>query len=107
MADRFRPELFRGAVFGPYDAHQTFRFGERALYCFRRALPRGFRVIGEFRHEYLVHDNVDGVFEILLQFDALAERFFFAVNDHLFESLVQEIVQKLVVLTLASDNDRR
>jgi hypothetical protein len=47
------------------------------------------------------------VLKILFEIDALAQRFFLAIDDYAFVSFVEQIVEKLVVLAFSSNDDRR
>src|SRR3989344_4950787 len=80
---------------------------ECALYRFARPLACGLRVVHELAHEYLVDNDVYVVLGVLLQLDSLTERQFLSVYDGFFETFVEHVVEKLVVLTFPTDDDGR
>src|SRR3989338_5432283 len=80
---------------------------ERPLNRFRCALTRGFCVISKFRHEYFVNDDVNIMFVILFKSYSLSQFLFLSVYDDFLKTFIEQVVEHLVILALAPDDDRR
>ena len=92
---------------GIYNLNQSVGFKERSLYCLACTLECAFGIIRKFSNKDFVHDHVYIVPVVFADFDALTQSFFHTIHDHLLIALAQKIIEQLVILAFAPDDDRR
>ena len=80
---------------------------QRPLDGLARALARRLRIVGEFGYKYFIDNDVNIVLVLLFELYTLAQRFIRTVNNHFLETLIQEIVQQLIVFPLSANYHRR